>query len=88
MFYAISASFLTSAFKQIWPDKGDWNEDYRTDNPFHNGFKQIWPDKGDWNKPLFANITKTIAANLNKFDPIKGIETYLLKLDQSSSLLI
>ena len=49
-------------------------------------FKQIWPDKGDWNslacKPFFANIAK----NLNKFDPIKGIETVLLLLEAQQLL--
>ena len=36
-------------------------------------FKQIWPDQGDWNLwPQYYNIHDF---DLNKFDPIKGIET-------------
>ena len=37
-------------------------------------FKQIWPDQGDWN--LAATVAAApLISNLNKFDPIKGIET-------------
>ena len=39
-------------------------------------FKQIWPDQGDWNAADASSPQNFTAANLNKFDPIKGIETF------------
>ena len=69
-----SQSSATSRFKQIWPDQGDWNILYLNFTQLtYLKFKQIWPDQGDWNAllPFFeAEISY-----LNKFDPIKGIET-------------
>ena len=49
-------------------------------------FKQIWPDQGDWN--VFAAIVAAASlTHLNKFDPIKGIETRLWCLDVGVDIL-
>ena len=62
-------------FKQIWPDQGDWNiAKPPTLLEFRPLFKQIWPDQGDWNVLRIAFFSLR-SLDLNKFDPIKGIET-------------
>ena len=70
-------------FKQIWPDQGDWNcMIQKAEEPLCR-FKQIWPDQGDWNYIIVASPCWDIVY-LNKFDPIKGIETFAAIVDKLS----
>ena len=77
--------FFANTFKQIWPDQGDWNDLPCALKPFfaNTTFKQIWPDQGDWNE-LAAIVPRASLTYLNKFDPIKGIETILWDIVQVS----
>ena len=43
-------------------------------SPYYAKFEQIWPDLGDWNDKSVIPFSNCFM-DLNKFDPIKGIET-------------
>ena len=72
-------------FKQIWPDQGDWNLGICDLDLCEFTFKQIWPDQGDWNFYGYIVVATTLW-HLNKFDPIKGIETPLGTLMYTCSM--